>query len=319
MDGKYNLVRASMKVAREINPHFTIDEQNREVLRLLFQYIFRMPEFEEEGNETYSLDKGIMLIGPYGTGKTELMRIMQRIYHYLNSDRKFKFRVTWELANEFLAEGEIKIRGGNYFFDEMGMDTREKVTYFGNTHNIANDIILTRYNEFIDKGHITHFTSNKKMEYLKEYLGGREYDRLHEMCNVIELRGESRRKDAVPRPKPSIKKDKSSSEDQVDFYQFCKSMIIENPSSPVIPYTVIYDSGVKLGHIKNDLYEYEEIYQQKKIEAYSALELKLSKVYDGLERDRMNKVLLSIQNEPDNIEVKRLVCKELVLKSLNLK
>jgi len=72
------------------NPQFRIDGQSEKVFNLLCQYFANDPAFQKSG---YSLAKGIMLTGPVGVGKTELLRVFsknKRQCFHLVSDSKLK-------------------------------------------------------------------------------------------------------------------------------------------------------------------------------------------------------------------------------------
>src|SRR5213595_1601868 len=59
----------------EKHPNFIVDQQSEKTFDLLCKYFANDPEFEKSG---YSLSKGIMLSGPVGVGKTELLRIFSK-------------------------------------------------------------------------------------------------------------------------------------------------------------------------------------------------------------------------------------------------
>jgi len=60
-----------------------------------------------------------------------------------------------------------------------------KSNFFGNNVNVMREIILSRYDLFIAKGTITHFTSNLTANGIMEMYGSEVRSRIREMCNII--------------------------------------------------------------------------------------------------------------------------------------
>jgi DNA replication protein DnaC len=153
---------------------------------------------------TPSFDKGILIVGTFGNGKTAAMRVFEKIFVNIK-DKTFKGYTANEVVGMFekcnsdilKAEFDRKMNFGSRYFDDM--KTERIASNYGKV-NIFKDILETRYNNNLK----TYITCNYKegfegnvevaLEEFGEKYGGRVYDRLFEMFNVIEFKGKSFRK-----------------------------------------------------------------------------------------------------------------------------
>jgi len=207
---------------------FIVDKQNRMAIEMLVLYFRKSPKFEAMG-EGYSLQKGIMLMGEVGRGKTLLLRLFTEIPLYFKQqieyktlddlrkagwpdDVKFKsaFRFTQfvsckQIEMEYARKGfealeryttpavtSEKMEASIYCFDDLGAENCEAV-YFGNKVNLMSDIMMSRYELFL-RGIITHCTTNLSPQDLQDRYGERIRSRFREMFNVIKIGGNDRRK-----------------------------------------------------------------------------------------------------------------------------
>ena len=70
-----------------------------------------------------------------------------------------------------------------YCFDDLGTETTSK--YFGNDCNVMAEILLTRYDLFVEKGIITHLTTNLSATEIESQYGNRLRSRMREMFNLF--------------------------------------------------------------------------------------------------------------------------------------
>ena len=137
------------------------------------------------------LNKGILLSGPIGCGKTSLMNLMRYVPE---QERKFILKPTREISFEFIKEGYDviqryssgnKLQSGikNYCFDDLG--TENNLKYYGNDCNVMGEILLSRYDLFINKKIITHITTNLSASEIEAAYGNRVRSRLRQMLNLI--------------------------------------------------------------------------------------------------------------------------------------
>jgi energy-coupling factor transporter ATP-binding protein EcfA2 len=179
-----------MGVACQVVSGFEVDEFNRELTRLLFSYATRDAYFSEQG---YSLDKGLLLYGNVGSGKTGQMKVLQRVFNLMQSPFAFAYTTVSAVADAFGDYGQR-----NWMFDELGRLDRETVAYFGNRVNVAESLIQNRY-EFFSRGYLSHFTTNLSLQEMQQSYDERVWSRLTEMCNLVKATAPDRRENAKPR------------------------------------------------------------------------------------------------------------------------
>jgi DNA replication protein DnaC len=138
-----------------------------------------------------TLDKGILLSGPIGCGKTTLMNLMKNL---TQTEHEFYIKPCRDISFEFIQEGyEIihKYSMGKLYqsdpkticFDDLG--TENNLKYFGNECNVMAEIMLSRYDIFISKKIKTHITTNLSASEIETAYGNRVRSRLRNMINLI--------------------------------------------------------------------------------------------------------------------------------------
>lgn len=178
---------------RQINESFVINDYNKSIISLLCSYFSNDPLFEESG---FSLNKGIMLVGPVGCGKTTIMKAFGRnsVNGYaivacrkVSSDYTHKNEGGHLALNKYssllptYADRNFGQKELGFCFDDLGTEGTKK--HFGNEMDVMAEIIYNRY----DAGLLskTHFTANMTSEDIDESYGQRVRSRLREMCNFI--------------------------------------------------------------------------------------------------------------------------------------
>jgi Protein of unknown function (DUF815). len=150
--------------------------------------------------------KGVLVSGSIGVGKSNMMKVMQRLLK--DTDRRFKLVSGYQLKDmsETMTIAEIKaLYGANLkcdlYIDDIGFSI--DVKRYGNTVNIIGEIIMERYDLYVSSGFKTHLSSNiaadiknndKNLPTIKTLYGSRVLDRIKEMCDLIIWKGESLRK-----------------------------------------------------------------------------------------------------------------------------
>lgn len=168
---------------------FKLHEDDKQTIYLLLCWFLQddiaAPELELD------LEKGILLSGPVGCGKTTLISLMR----YVTADKnKFIMKSCRDISFEFIEDGFSVIhkysRGAlyqylpkNYCFDDLGVESSLK--YYGNECNVMAEILLTRYDLFVAQKLITHLTTNLSASEIEEAYGNRVRSRLREMFNLI--------------------------------------------------------------------------------------------------------------------------------------
>lgn len=191
---------------KEIFPHFKVDEDNDGTIKMIKLWLLRDERFETlHPEKNYCLNKGIILHGNYGTGKTKLMQVVQRTAYLLQSPLQFKRFNMRELCQKYQSEGGTVLNPDNkhWFVDEFGLvkedDPRERVNSYGNKVLLGDELIGVRYDRF-QMGFLTHMTTNLTYQQMNDYYSPRTISRLHEMCNFLPLDGKDRRLTAKPQP-----------------------------------------------------------------------------------------------------------------------
>lgn len=187
---------------------FVKDEFTSKNLAPLIYYFAKDERFFECENlskiSTPSFDKGILIVGTFGNGKTATMRVFEKIFR-TTKGMSFKGYTAnevvtmFEKCNDELSKEDFnkKVNVGQRYFDDI--KTERIASNYGKV-NIFKDIFETRYNSKLK----TYITCNYKdgfegnveaaLEEFGEKYGARVYDRLFEMFNVIEFKGLSFRK-----------------------------------------------------------------------------------------------------------------------------
>ena len=159
---------------------------------LILQLMYYFTNDEEKAKEhKIDLHKGLMISGPIGCGKTTLLELMKLI---AVPEKKFLLTTSREVSFEFIQDGYEVIQRyskgipgqqtrRNIVFDDLG--TERNLKYFGNECNIMAEILLSRYDLFIQNGFVTHITTNLSATELEEFYGNRVRSRLRNMCNLI--------------------------------------------------------------------------------------------------------------------------------------
>lgn len=190
---------------------FVLDASNSAVFQLLCHY-FSDParnEFvalaEAMGVKNPDLNKGLLLHGGYGVGKTWLMQLFSR-----NRRQVFNVVSSKIVADEYQSEGvdgqdkyvylqKNPFEDPGYMFhknsglciDDIGAEDVKK--HFGNTRNAIGDIIELRYSKGT-VGRFFHVTTNLNATQLESYYGPRVTSRMREIFNIINVGGGDRRK-----------------------------------------------------------------------------------------------------------------------------
>lgn len=206
----YELVNAlALYRMKEKFEGFVLDNSNKFLFELLCRYFGEDHEFHAMaasiGVENPSLEKGILLAGNFGVGKTWFMQLFQK-----NHRQVFFIKNCKEIANEFMTIGEEKmddyailrknaVNDSSSFFqthtgiclDDIG--TEDIKVHFGNRKNVIGDLIERKY-ENKSVGVYLHATTNFTAEQLKEFYGQRVTSRMRQIFNFIELKGIDRRR-----------------------------------------------------------------------------------------------------------------------------
>lgn len=174
------------------HPGYIVDDSNREIFETLCLYFSNDPAFEMQG-EGFSINKGVMLYGPVGCGKTSLMKMFA-----INSFRPFAIASCRSVADSYAVEGSpalYRYSGlqpvfpeQNFGIPEIGrcfddLGTEDDKKNFGNQVNVMQDILFKVYDAGL-MGNF-HMTTNIIGQQIEEQYGARIRSRMREMFNVL--------------------------------------------------------------------------------------------------------------------------------------
>lgn len=169
--------------------HFKILEVDYPIIYKLIAYFLKDEPTCFQNN--INLNKGILLSGPIGCGKTSIMNIMK----YLTpTEHKFYVKPCRDISFEFIQDGyQIihKYSKGKLYeyepkticFDDLG--TESNLKYYGNECNVMAEILLSRYDVYIAKRIQTHITTNLSASEIETQYGNRVRSRMRELFNLI--------------------------------------------------------------------------------------------------------------------------------------
>lgn len=167
-----------------------IDSKTKSVLNTIFDWILGK----------YKPDKGFLLTGSYGTGKSSIMKAaMKLIFHIYGVSESYpsgihepKYITSKKLARLFIDNEKVKINELIYAkligIDDFGYESKE-VRTFGTIVFPFEEILMERY----DKKKIMLATTNLKPAQIEKIYGGHVLDRLKQMCFWIEINSPSKR------------------------------------------------------------------------------------------------------------------------------
>ena len=201
----WNLFRQSFY--KNENRNFIVNKTTLDNLQPLFYYFLGDKNFKKSkalsNLSSPSIDKGLLIIGTYGNGKTSIFKAFETALRSTNI--RFKGFTANEVVNRFEAcvrptdkdEFYKTMNYGTRYFDDV--KTERTANNFGKAE-LMKDILEARY---INKVR-TYITCNFKegadgdvelalLEFRDKY-GNRVYDRLFEMFNIVVFKGESFRK-----------------------------------------------------------------------------------------------------------------------------
>lgn len=178
---------------------FEYNENNIPILKCLTQYFTNdvafyptTQEYPEIFKNRVSLQKGILLIGGYGTGKSTIITAFQRVKF---PEKEFKSRTCPDIAENWTGKDKSFFID-NWYFDEFGHETENQFAK-KDALPVMSKIIEERYyrRQFQSNNNtgFTIMTTNLTMDEIAAKYGERLADRIRDMFNIILLLGNSHR------------------------------------------------------------------------------------------------------------------------------
>jgi DNA replication protein DnaC len=177
---------------------FRIHDEDHEVIYTLLVYF--LGREHEAASLCIDLNKGILISGPIGCGKTRLMELMNLA---AGPGRRFTLKPCREVSFEFIDEGyavinrysrlSYTVKGPRtYCLDDLG--TEQTLKYYGNECNVIGEILLSRYDHFFHSHMVTHITTNLSAGEIEAMYGNRVRSRMREVFNLVSFSATTRDK-----------------------------------------------------------------------------------------------------------------------------
>jgi energy-coupling factor transporter ATP-binding protein EcfA2 len=163
---------------------FRIYEDDLVIIRKLCYYFIK--DKENCLKDDIDPDKGILLSGPVGCGKTTLMKLLR---HLVPMQRPYEVIPCRNIAFSFnhLGFKTIEEYGNTKFFcfDDLGVEPPGR--FYGKDMNVMGEVLLSRYELYLQsKLKIkTHATTNLSADELEERYGHRVRSRMRKLFNLV--------------------------------------------------------------------------------------------------------------------------------------
>lgn len=161
---------------------FKIHEEDRDILYKLCLYFIQ----DRTGCKEFGIDidKGVLLTGPVGCGKTSLIRLLKYLVPHQKSYAVIPTRNIVFGFNHIGYKTIADYGNGQYFcFDDLGVEPMGR--HYGKDCNVMGEIILSRYDLFLEYKIKTHATTNLSAHELEELYGIRVRSRMRQLFNLV--------------------------------------------------------------------------------------------------------------------------------------
>jgi len=176
--------------------NFILDDRNKKTIYTILRYFLKDENFNEYGQvkNKPSLNKGLLIYGDNGVGKTKLFSILQKIgrelFTYGCKDLWFSSVSTGSFVENYMRSTQDKGSNfliSNYYRGKLYIDDLGKEKKAFKSDEIFEEVLYERH-RFDSK---TFVTTNLTPIEISEKYGPRIGDRLPEMFNIIAWREES--------------------------------------------------------------------------------------------------------------------------------
>ncbi|MBP94061.1 MAG: hypothetical protein CMC55_08090 [Flavobacteriaceae bacterium] len=186
---------------------FIKNDDTLENLKVLFYYFLNDPEFFKANNLVTNLNKpdfnkGLLIIGGVGVGKTDYLNCFEAIFKPISSLR-FKSYSAKHLVREY--EKCASPMDKDYFFKDINrkrifiddIGSEKDASNYG-LFDVVGEILFDRYSNkqktFTTTNFVnTNYSVEETLKALGARYGHRIYDRLYEMFNIVTFTGQSLR------------------------------------------------------------------------------------------------------------------------------
>ena len=161
---------------------FKLHKKDEKLLYKLCNYIIA----DKEKCQKFNIDpaKGILLTGPVGCGKTSFLKLLRYLVPHQKEYQVIPCR-NIAFAFHHLGYKTIMDYGNSSYlcFDDLGVEPAGR--YYGKDCNVMGEILLSRYELFLNHKVRTHCTTNLDAAELEERYGARVRSRMRNLFNLI--------------------------------------------------------------------------------------------------------------------------------------
>jgi len=183
-------------IAKSLAPDFMFTSNLKELYTELIRYFHADPKFVGD------LNKGLLLMGPTGTGKTLAMQIM-RLYRQIDNTKMKHYGKYKSMQFDIVPSDEIVYAYMNHglegiekyrrriviCIDDIGNEIPQAKN-FGNNLDVMGRFLIERYSMKL----MTFATTNFSMEQMNERYDDRVVSRMHGLFNFMILNGSDYRR-----------------------------------------------------------------------------------------------------------------------------
>jgi hypothetical protein len=168
---------------RLTNGKYKVDDVLKEPVTQILKWCIMDQSFSGD------LQKGLLLSGEIGCGKTLTLKIFVEFMKYANKIVASYSAI--EIVEIFKSkEGKDRLFVSPLFIDDLGTEQTE-INNYGTKEAPIYEIFNRRY---LDRRFLMFITTNLKPSQMEERYGDRVRDRIKEMFNIMPIKGNSRRK-----------------------------------------------------------------------------------------------------------------------------
>ncbi|MDT0651781.1 ATPase [Autumnicola edwardsiae] len=163
---------------------FKIYKEDRDIILKLSSYFIKDKKSCQKSG--IDVEKGLLLSGPVGCGKTSLMKLLR---HLVPLQRPYEMIPCRNVVFSFnhLGYKTIEDYGNNklFCFDDLGVEPPGR--FYGKDCNVMGEVLLSRHELFLQTNQKvkTHATTNLNAEELEERYGNRVRSRMRELFNLV--------------------------------------------------------------------------------------------------------------------------------------
>jgi DNA replication protein DnaC len=167
---------------------------NPEVTDKIVRYCIQSDKFDGD------LSKGLILMGSTGVGKTVYLNALSLMMGYCN---QFRFSIYTGFEMERVYQLDVShsdvypldraLKSKMFGMDDIG-EEHASIKRYGTEINVGIDTLTQRHQLCVNKGYVTFATTNLNADMIAKKYGSRIESRIHEMFNLIGVKGKDLRK-----------------------------------------------------------------------------------------------------------------------------